>query len=85
MSLYTHERAPDAAGVKRRAARIVRQDDGILLTEIRKILGSDINIPTLEAAGNLSIEKRIYRSAAVLVEKVAVFILQILHEVIHAA
>ena len=85
MSLYTHERAPDAARVKRRAARIVRHDDGILLTEIRKVLGSDIYIPALEAAGNLSIEKRIYRSAAVLVEKVAVFILQILHEVIHAA
>ena len=91
MSLDSHERAPDAAGIERRNSRIDKSvstlgsEDDILLSEIGKILSTDVYVPSLEATCHLGIEKRIYRSTAVFIKEVAVCILEILHEVIHPA
>ena len=84
VSLDTHKRAPDAAGIEGWLAWVRRTDDGVLLTEVRKVLSTHIHIPALEPAGHLSIEERIYRSTSVLIQKVSVCILEVFHEVIYA-
>jgi len=85
MSLYTHERAPDAARIKRWLARIECSDDRVLLTEVSQILRSHIYIPSLETTCYLRIKKRIDRGSAILIKEIATFILEILHKIIHPA
>ena len=91
MRLDSHERSPDAACIEGCHTRIDESiithltDQHLLLSEIGKVFRTCVNIPSLESACNLRIEKRIDRCASVLIEKLAVLVSQILHKVIYAA